>query len=109
MKNKIAKEKKTEPKMLLEREYVVPLRREWLKVQKYKRANKAIKALKVFIARHMKLYDDDLRKVKIPNLDRERQEEIVSFYFSNLKNEDSIASHIESVEATQKALARKLM
>lgn len=57
--------KAQEPKLLYEREYVVPLRNEWLKVPKYKRANKAVKALKQFIARHMKIYDRDLRKIKI--------------------------------------------
>ena len=61
-----SKDKKTkEPKMILEREYIVPLRRGWLKVGMHKRANRAIKELKKFIARHMKLYDRDLRKVKI--------------------------------------------
>lgn len=56
---------KEESKIILEREYMVPLRSEWLKVPEYKRANKAVKALKEFIARHMKIYDRDLRKVKI--------------------------------------------
>jgi len=56
---------KEEAKKILEREYVVPLRREWLKVQKYKRATKAVKALKEFLARHMKVYDRDLRKIKV--------------------------------------------
>jgi len=53
------------PKIVLEREYIVPLRRGWLKVPKYKRANKAVKTLKEFIAKHMKIYDRDLRKIKI--------------------------------------------
>ncbi len=61
----MAKAKTDEPKQLLEREYIVPLRKGWLKVPKYKRANKAVKTLKEFIARHMKIYDSDLRKVKI--------------------------------------------
>jgi len=52
-------------KPLLEREYIVPLRKQWLKVPEYKRANKAVKALKQFIAQHMKVYDRDLRKIKI--------------------------------------------
>ena len=56
------------PKIELERTYIVPLRKEWLKVPEYKRATKAVKALKQFIARHMKLYDSDLRKVKIDQL-----------------------------------------
>ncbi len=57
--------KTVEPKITLEREYIIPLRKEWLKVPKYKRANKAVKAMKQFIARHMKVYDRDLKKVKI--------------------------------------------
>ncbi len=60
--------KKPEPKIVLEREYIVPLRKGWLKVPKYKRANKAVKTLKEFIARHMKVYDRDLRKIKIEQI-----------------------------------------
>ncbi|MBS3075687.1 60S ribosomal protein L31 [Candidatus Pacearchaeota archaeon] len=59
------KTKKSEAKLVLEREYIVPLRREWLKVAKFKRANRAVKALKKFLARHMKVYDRDLRKIKL--------------------------------------------
>jgi large subunit ribosomal protein L31e len=57
--------KEIEPKIILERQYIVPLRRGWLKVPKYKRANKAVKTLKEFMAKHMKVYDRDLRKIKI--------------------------------------------
>src|SRR3989344_36990 len=57
--------KEIEPKIILERKYIVPLRKGWLKVPKYKRTNKAVKTLKEFIARHMKVYDRDLRKIKI--------------------------------------------
>jgi len=64
----MAKQKISEPKLILEREYIVPLRKGWLKVPEYKRATKAIKTLKEFIARHMKLYDSDLRKIKIDQL-----------------------------------------
>lgn len=53
------KEEKTE------REYVIPLRREWRKVPRYKRANKAVKAVKEFLVRHMKIRDRDLKKVKV--------------------------------------------
>jgi len=52
-------------KIIIEREYIVPLRREWLKVAEFKRANKAVKALKQFLARHMKVYDRDLRKIRV--------------------------------------------
>lgn len=50
---------------ILERTYTIPLRREWSKAPKKKRAKKAIKAIREFIARHMKLYDRDLKKIKI--------------------------------------------
>lgn len=54
-----------EEKVIMEREYVVPLRKAWLKVARYKRVPKAVKALKEFVARHMKIYDRDLKKVKL--------------------------------------------
>ena len=38
----------------VERVYNVPLRKEWLKVPKYQRAAKAIRALRAFVLRHMK-------------------------------------------------------
>lgn len=57
--------KETEGKKILEREYIVPLRKGWLKVPYYKRVNKAVKTLKEFIVRHMKIYDRDLKKVKV--------------------------------------------
>ena len=60
-------EKQKEPKKILEREYIVPLRRQWLKVAEFKRANRAVKELKRFLAKHMKVYDRDLRKIKIDN------------------------------------------
>jgi len=41
-------------KTVIERQYNIPLRREWLKVPRYKRAKKAIKATKEFLAKHMK-------------------------------------------------------
>ncbi|MBI4139445.1 60S ribosomal protein L31 [Candidatus Woesearchaeota archaeon] len=41
----------------LERSYVIPLRSEWSKVPKYKRAKKAVTALKQFLSRHMKSED----------------------------------------------------
>ena len=54
-----------ERKVILEREYIVPLREEWLKAPRYKRGKKALKTLKSFIAKHMKVYDRDLDKIKV--------------------------------------------
>jgi len=59
----MAKEK--EIKITLEREYIIPLRKKWLKKPAYKRANYAVKAVKQFIAKHMKVVERDLKKVKI--------------------------------------------
>ncbi|MEW6063155.1 MAG: 50S ribosomal protein L31e [Nanoarchaeota archaeon] len=46
----------------LERTYVIPLRREFLKVPKYRRAKKAVKAVKEFLIRHMKAKEVKLHK-----------------------------------------------
>lgn len=57
-KNKVNYEK-------LEREYVVNLRKKVNIVARYRRTEKAIKTLKEFIAKHMKIEDRDLRKVRL--------------------------------------------
>ena len=46
--------KDEKPKTVLERTYNVPLRREFQKVANWRRTEKAVKALKEFIAKHMK-------------------------------------------------------
>lgn len=62
------KEKKEKPsEVVLERVYNVPLRKEWLKTPKYKRAKKAGKALKQFISKHMK--SENVKIGKFANLD----------------------------------------
>ena|SRR3990170_3513988 len=58
----MAETKKTDK---LEREYMIPLRSQVDKVARYKRANKAIKTIKEFLAKHMKVEDRDLNKVRI--------------------------------------------
>lgn len=59
----MAEEKK--PQAKLERVYIIPLRSEWLKVPYYKRARRAVKAIKEFVARHMRVPERDLDKVKL--------------------------------------------
>ena len=49
----MAKKEETS-KLVLERVYIIPLRRETLKVPPFKKANKAAKAVREFIAKHMK-------------------------------------------------------
>lgn len=45
---------KKEAKLVLERNYNIPLRKEWLKAPKYKRTKKAVLATKQFLSKHMK-------------------------------------------------------
>ena len=49
----------------IEREYIIPLRHRWKIVPRYQRTNKAVKAVKEFLVRHMKIRDRNLDKVKI--------------------------------------------
>jgi ribosomal protein L31E len=56
---------KEEKKIILERTYTIPLRHEFLKVPIYKRAKKAIKAVREFLAKHMKVPKQDIDKVKL--------------------------------------------
>src|SRR3989338_2570152 len=49
----------------IERIYTIPLRREFLKVPQYRRAGRAAKAVKQFIAKHMKVPERDVDKVKM--------------------------------------------
>jgi large subunit ribosomal protein L31e len=50
---------------VLEREYIIPLRKEWTNTPRYKRSFKSVKAIKEFVARHMRVPDRDLNKVKL--------------------------------------------
>ena len=66
------KEKKIETKVELEREYTVPLKKGSLNVPRHKRAKKAVRTLKEFLAQHMKVRDRDLNKIKLDiNLNNE--------------------------------------
>src|SRR3989344_2032067 len=99
----------------LEREYVVPLRRAWLHVPHYNRTSKAIKTIKKFIAKHMKVEDRDPNKVK---LRKEGDKVLVTFVeipesvkFLKAKNErihqkaDKIADKVSKEPADEKAKA----
>ena len=63
----MADKKKEEKKIVLERTYNVPLRREFLKAPKWNRTKKAVSAVKKFISKHMK--SDDVRLGKYLNLE----------------------------------------
>ncbi len=48
-----------------EREFIIPLRRKFIKTPEYRRAPKSIRAIKEFLVRHMKIYDRNLKKIKL--------------------------------------------
>lgn len=50
---------------ILEREYVIPLRKAILRVPRYRRTGRAIKAIKEFVAKHMKIENRDVSNVRI--------------------------------------------
>lgn len=50
---------------ILEREYTIPLRKFWLKAPEYERMRIAIRTIKRFIAKHMKVLDRELSNVKL--------------------------------------------
>jgi len=70
----------TPKKAVNERIYVIPLMKEWNKVPRYKRAKKSMRAIREFVAKHMKVYDRDLNKIKI---DRFLNEEV---WFRGIKH-----------------------
>ncbi len=54
----------------LERTYTIPLRKEWLKTVKYKRAKKAVRAIREFLMRHMKVAEmENIKLGKYLNLE----------------------------------------
>ncbi len=57
--------KEEKSKIVLERTYNVPLRREFLKTANWKRSKKAMKALKEFLVKHMKPLDMDIRNIRV--------------------------------------------
>ena len=61
----MAEKKESKIKADIEREYTIPLRRVWTKTARYKKSNKAVKEIKIFLARHMKIRDRDLNKIRI--------------------------------------------
>ncbi len=54
--------KKEESKKLLEREYIIPLKRKTLGVPVYRKAKRAVNAIKEFMVRHMKSNDISMGK-----------------------------------------------
>ena len=49
----------------IEREYTIPLRRKFQHVARYKKTPKAVKSIKEFLVRHMKIRDRNLNSIKI--------------------------------------------
>ena len=69
----MAKEK--EDKVILEREYIIPIRKKANKTPRYRRTPKAVKIVRAFVERHMQVREDAYHSIK---LDRYLNEEIWS-------------------------------
>ena len=52
----------------IEREYVIPLKSKYNRVPRYKKTNRAVKAIKEFLVQHMKIRDRNLDKIKVDKL-----------------------------------------
>jgi len=50
---------------IIEKEYTIPLRRVWLNVPMYNRTKKSVKAIKIYVAKHMKVPERNIDKVKL--------------------------------------------
>ena len=61
----MAGKKETTKTEKIEREYVIPLREKCRSVPRYKKTNKAVKSVKEFLVKHMKIRDRDLDKIKL--------------------------------------------
>ncbi len=59
------KEDKKEEKVEIERIYVIPLRKKFLKAPRHRRAKKAIKTIREFLVKHMRVENRDFKKIKI--------------------------------------------
>ncbi len=61
----MAKKKQDKKNNVEEKEYIIPLREKCRVVPRYKKTNKAVKTIKEFLVRHMKIRDRDLNKIKL--------------------------------------------
>ncbi|MCK5624737.1 50S ribosomal protein L31e [Candidatus Pacearchaeota archaeon] len=64
----------------MEREYIIPLREKGRPVPRYKKTPKAVKTVKEFLVKHMKIRDRDLNKIKIDMFVNE------ALWFRGIKN-----------------------
>ncbi len=53
--------------MAIERTYTIPLRREWRKAARYRRAKKAVNAVRAFLIKHMKADEKNIKIGKYLN------------------------------------------
>jgi large subunit ribosomal protein L31e len=58
-------EKKSAKPGNMEREYTIPLRGKFKHVARYKKTPRAVKEVKKHLARHMRIYDRDLDKIRL--------------------------------------------
>ena len=111
-KKKVAPKKTEKKKDLLEREYIIPLREKIRTVARYKRSKKAIRVIKEFLVKHMKIRDRNLDKVKI---DKFLNEFIWKHGIKNPPHKVKVRAvkdgdivRVESIDLTEKLKFKKL-
>lgn len=91
----------------LERNYVIPLRKELLKVPLYRRAKKAINTIRSFLTRHMKV--DDVRiggylNREIHARGRKHPPSKVSVKVIKIEEKDNIYVKVDSINAPKEEI-----
>lgn len=61
-------DKKTENKVLIEREYIIPIKKYLRHTPDYKKARKAVKIVLEFVAKHLRVEDRDTKNVRMDKL-----------------------------------------
>ncbi len=99
----------------LERNYIIPLRKELLKVPTYRRAKKAINTIRSFLTRHMKVDDvriGDYLNREIHSRGRKHPPSKVSVKAIKIEEKDNVYVRVDSINAPKeekkKDLAEKL-
>jgi Ribosomal protein L31E len=106
-------EKEKQEKVILEREYIIPLRTKFRQTPRYRRTPKAIKAIKKFLLKHMQVRDTDMNMIK---MDKALNEEI---WFRGIRNPpskikvkarkmESGVVYVELVELSEQAKWKKI-
>jgi large subunit ribosomal protein L31e len=95
----------------LERTYIIPLRKVWLKAPKHKRAKKAIRAVREFLARHMRAEMKDIKIGKWLNTllwERGIRKPVAKVKVKVIKEEGIVRAEVAELSEYAKKIEAKL-